>query len=179
MGNELLVCAEKSSPAHSTCQCFAGSGPVFLAFTMWQLSFLTLSTPYGWLQVLSVIRDPGPGVVIQPLSVSAVSDLHSRKFTHSSMLYTIMRFVSTSLGIAVLTTLMQTQAKIHSGHLAEQVTPASSPGQLAARLQAFLVQHGVGMVNARAAALQAIARLVQRQGYCWPSRTLSGLYSSS
>src|SRR5579875_148737 len=140
-------------------------GLIFLAFATWQLSSLTLSTPYGWLQVLFVIRGLGLGVVIQPLSVSAVSDLHPRKFTHSSTLYTVMRFVSTSLGIAVLATLVQTQAKIHSGHLAEQVTPASPPGQLAARLQALLVQHGVSMVNARAAALQEIARLVQRQGY--------------
>ncbi len=32
MGNEVLVCAEKSSPAHSACQCFAGScGEKYLA----------------------------------------------------------------------------------------------------------------------------------------------------
>jgi EmrB/QacA subfamily drug resistance transporter len=140
-------------------------GLICLAFATWQLSFLTLSTSYRWLQMLFVIRGLGLGVVIQPLSVSAVSDLHPRKFAHASTLYTVMRFVSTSLGIAVLATLVQTQAQIHAGDLAGQVTAASPLGQLAARLQALLMRHGVSTAHARAAALQEIARLVQQQGY--------------
>jgi DHA2 family multidrug resistance protein len=140
-------------------------GLVLLAFATWQLSYLTLSTPYGWLQVLFVIRGLALGLIIQPLSVSALSDIHPRQFGQASSLYTVVRFVSTSLGIAVLATLVQTQAKIHYGHLAEQVTPASPLGQLASRLQSLFVQHGASLVNARAAAIQEIARLVQRQGY--------------
>ncbi len=140
-------------------------GLVLLAFATWQLSYLTLSTPYGWLQVLFVFRGLGLGLIIQPLSVSAVSDIHPRQFAQSSTLYTVVRFVSTSLGIAVLATLVQTQAKIHYGHLAEQVTPASPLGQLASRLQMFFVQHGASLNDARAAAIQEVARLVQRQGY--------------
>ncbi len=140
-------------------------GLVLLAFATWQLSYLTLSTPYGWLQVLFVFRGLGLGLIIQPLSVSAVSDIHPRQFAQSSTLYTVVRFVSTSLGIAVLATLVQTQAKIHYSHLAEQVTPASPLGQLAFRLQTFFVQHGVSLNDARAAAIQEVARLVQRQGY--------------
>jgi EmrB/QacA subfamily drug resistance transporter len=140
-------------------------GLVLLAFATWQLSYLTLSTPYGWLQVLFVFRGLGLGLIIQPLSVAAVSDIHPRQFAQSSTLYTVVRFVSTSLGIAVLATLVQTQAKIHYGHLAEQVTPASPLGQLAFRLQTFFVQHGASLNDARAAAIQEVARLVQRQGY--------------
>jgi EmrB/QacA subfamily drug resistance transporter len=140
-------------------------GLVLLAFATWQLNYLTLSTPYGWLQLLFVIRGLGLGVVIQPLSVAALSDIHPRQFAQASTLYTVLRFVSTSLGIAVLATLVQTQAKIHYGHLAEQVTPASPLGQLASRLQTFFVQHGASLNDARAAAIQEVARLVQRQGY--------------
>ena len=140
-------------------------GLVLLAFATWQLSSLTLFTPYGWLQILFVIRGLALGLIIQPLTVSALSDLHPRQFTQASTLNTVLRFVSTSLGIAVLATLVQTQAKIHYGHLAERVTPASPLGQLALRLQSLFVQHGASLVNARTAAMQEIARLVQRQGY--------------
>lgn len=140
-------------------------GLVLLAFATWQLSSLTLFTPYGWLQVLFVIRGLALGLIIQPLTVSALSDIHPRRFAQASTLNTVLRFVSTSLGIAVLATLVQTQAKIHYGHLAEQVTPASPLGQLASRLQSLLVQHGAGLNDARATAIQEIARLVQRQGY--------------
>ena len=140
-------------------------GLVLLAFATWQLSSLTLFTPYGWLQVLFVIRGLALGLIIQPLTVSALSDLHPRQFAQASTLNTVLRFVSTSLGIAVLATLVQTQAKIHYGHLAEQVTPASPLGQVASRLQSLFVQHGASLNNARAAAIEEIARLVQRQGY--------------
>jgi MFS family permease len=140
-------------------------GLVLLAFATWQLSYLTLSTTYGWLQVLFVIRGLGLGLIIQPLSVSAVSDIHPRQFAQSSTLYTVVRFVSTSLGIAVLATLVQTRAKIHYGHLAEQVTPASPLGQVAFRFQSLFVQHRASLNDARAAAIQEVARLVQRQGY--------------
>jgi EmrB/QacA subfamily drug resistance transporter len=140
-------------------------GLVLLAFATWQLSSLTLFTPYGWLQVLFVIRGLALGLIIQPLTVSALSDLHPRRFAQASTLSTVLRFVSTSLGIAVLASLVQTQAKIHYGHLAEQVTPASPLGQLASRLQSLFVQHGASLVDARAAAIQEVARLVQRQGY--------------
>lgn len=140
-------------------------GLVLLAFATWQLNYLTLYTPYGWLQVLFVIRGLALGLIIQPLSVSALSDIHPRQFAEASSLYTVLRFVSTSLGIAVLATLVQTQAKIHYGHLAEQVTPASPLGQLASRLQSLFVQHGASLIDARAAAIQEVARLVQRQGY--------------
>src|SRR6266851_6935133 len=132
-------------------------GLALMAFASGQLSYITLSTPYGWLQLLFVIRGLGLGVVIQPLSVAALSDIHPRQFAQASTLYTVLRFVSTSLGIAVLATLVQTQAKIHYGYLAEQVTPTSPLAQLAARLQASLVLHGASPVAARAAALQQVA----------------------
>lgn len=140
-------------------------GLVLMAFATWQLNYLTLYTPYGWLQVLFVIRGLALGLIIQPLSVSALSDLHPRQFAQASTLYTVLRFVSTSLGIAVLATLVQTQAKIHYGHLADQVTPASPLGQVASRLQSLFVQRGASLIDARAAAIQEVARLVQQRGY--------------
>lgn len=140
-------------------------GLALMAFASWQLSYLTLSTPYGWLQALFVIRGLALGLIIQPLNVSALSDIHPRKFAQASSLYTVIRFVSTSLGIAVLATLVQTQAKVHATNLAAQITPTSPLAQLAARLQALLVLHGASSSAASAIAQRQIAGLVQQQGY--------------
>jgi DHA2 family multidrug resistance protein len=150
-------------------------GLALMAFASWQLSYLTLTTPYGWLQALFVIRGLALGLIIQPLNLSALSDIHPRKFAQASSLFTVIRFVSTSLGIAVLATLVQTQAKIHYGHLAEQVTPASPLGQVASRLQSLFVQHGASLHDARAAAILEVARLVQRQGYMLAIQDAFGL----
>jgi EmrB/QacA subfamily drug resistance transporter len=140
-------------------------GLALMAFASWQLSYITLTTPYGWLQVLFVIRGLALGLIIQPLNVSALSDIHPRKFAQASSLYTVIRFVSTSLGIAVLATLVQTQAKVHATNLAAQITPTSPLARLAAHVQAQLVLHGASSSVARATALRQVAGLVRQQGY--------------
>jgi EmrB/QacA subfamily drug resistance transporter len=140
-------------------------GLALMAFASWQLSYITLSTPYGWLQALFVIRGLALSLIIQPLNVSALSDIHPRKFAQASSLYTVIRFVSTSLGIAVLATLVQTQAKVHATNLAAQITPTSPLARLAAHLQAQLMQGGASPAAARATTLRQVARLVQQQGY--------------
>ncbi|HEV2653682.1 MAG TPA: MFS transporter, partial [Ktedonobacteraceae bacterium] len=140
-------------------------GLVVLAFTLWQFTFLTLDTPFLWLQGMFVLRGIALGLIIQPLNVSALSDINPRRFAQASSLYTVVRFVSTSLGIAVLATLVQSQAKVHYSHLAELVTPASPLGQLVTRLQQYFFTQGFSLQNTRAAAIQQVIRLVQRQGY--------------
>ncbi len=140
-------------------------GLLILGFTVWQLSSLTLYTPYWWLQILFVLRGLALGVIIQPLNVSALSEIRPRQFAQASSLYTVLRFVSTSLGIAVLATLVQTQAKVHYSHLAEQVTLGSRLGQLITRLQALLLTRSADPTSARVVAIQQVIRLVQRQGY--------------
>jgi EmrB/QacA subfamily drug resistance transporter len=140
-------------------------GLVVLAFTLWQFTSLTLDTPFLWLQGMFVLRGIALGLIIQPLNVSALSDINPRRFAQASSLYTVVRFVSTSLGIAVLATLVQSRAKVHYSHLAEQVTPAPPLGQLVTRLQQYFFTQGIPLQNARAAAIQEVIRLVQRQGY--------------
>lgn len=109
-------------------------GLLILSFTLWQLSSVTLSTPYWWLEVLFILRGLALGVIIQPLSVSALTEIRPRQFAQASSLYTVLRFVSTSLGIAVLATLVQAQTKAHYSQLAEQVRSGSRLGQQAIRL---------------------------------------------
>src|SRR5262249_16837258 len=140
-------------------------GLLLMAFASWQLTGLALDTSYGWLQVLFVIRGLALGLIIQPLSVSALSGIHPRQFAQASSLYTVLRFVAPSLGIAVLATQVQSQAKVHATQLAQQITPTSPLAQLAARLQASLIQHGASPTEAHAAAFQQVARLVHGQAY--------------
>ncbi|GAC1624321.1 MAG: DHA2 family efflux MFS transporter permease subunit [Ktedonobacteraceae bacterium] len=140
-------------------------GLLVLAFATWQLSSLSLYSTYGWIQFVLIIRGLALGLCIQPLTVAGLSEIPSYQLAQASSLNTVARAVASSLGIAVLATLVQTQTQIHFGHLAEQVTPSSPLGQLVPRLQALFVSQGASVIAARTAALQTIARLVQRQAY--------------
>src|SRR5713101_1434691 len=137
-------------------------GLLILAVASWQLSFITADSPYWWLQTMIILRGLALGLVGQPLILSA---LRPQKLTQASSLSTVVRAVSSSLGVAVLATLVQVQTKIHYSHLAEQVTASSPLGQLLPRLEAFFVARGADVTAAHAAAIQLLAQLVQEQGY--------------
>jgi len=140
-------------------------GLLILAVASWQLSFITADSPYWWLQTMIILRGLALGLVGQPLILSALSEIRPQKLTQASSLSTVVRAVSSSLGVAVLATLVQVQTKIHYSHLAEQVTASSPLGQLLPRLEAFFVARGADVSAAHATAIQLLARLVQEQGY--------------
>ncbi len=140
-------------------------GLLILAYATWQLSFLSLYSSYGWIQLILIIRGLALGFCVQPLTVAGLSEISPRQLAQASSLNTVARAVASSLGIAVLATLVQTQTKIHFGHLSEQVSPLSPLGQLLSRLKALYVSRGVDLTAAGAAAIQTIGRLIQRQAY--------------
>lgn len=140
-------------------------GLILLAFASWQLTYLTLQTPYWWLQVLFVIRGLSLGMIIQPITVAALTDVQPRQFAQASSLNTVVRFVSTSLGIAVLATLVQTQAKVHYTHIAELATPGSSLGRVLDGLRSLFLLRGYTPSGATAAATGQVIGLLQRQAY--------------
>jgi len=140
-------------------------GLLIAAFAFWQLSFLSLYTPYGWFQVLLVMRGLGIGLVAQPLIVAALAEIPPRQLAQASAINSVVRSVASSLAVAILATIVQTQSKVHYSHLAEQVTAGSPLGQLVTRLQALFVSQGASVATARDGALQVVARYIQRQGY--------------
>lgn len=140
-------------------------GLVLLGIATWQLTFLTANSPFWWIQTMLVIRGLALGLCIQPLTVAGLSEIPPRDLAQASSLNTVARAISSSMGIAVLATLVQTQAQVHFDYLATQVTATSPLGQLLPRLQAAFVARGAGILEAQSAAIQTIAGLLQREAY--------------
>src|SRR5437762_2310855 len=139
-------------------------GLLLLAFATWQLTFITLNSPFWWLQLLLVLLGLSLGLTGQPLVVAALADIReAQQVADASTITTVTRSVAASMGVALLATYVQTQTKVHFTHLAEQVTASSSLGQLLPRLQGLFLLHGADAQSARSAALQLIARFLQRQ----------------
>jgi EmrB/QacA subfamily drug resistance transporter len=100
-------------------------GIVLMTLSTWQLTEIQLSTSYSWLILVFALRGLGLGWLVQPLTVSALSQVSPRQYTQASSLNTVVRFVFTSLGIAVLATFVQSRAAIHATTLAHQVRSTS------------------------------------------------------
>lgn len=140
-------------------------GLLLVGIGTWLLTTLTLYSPFWWLQILFIVRGLGLGMCIQPLMVTALSEVPPPRLAQGSSISTVLRAVSSSLGIAILATLVQTQGQVHFDRLAEQVTPASPVGQMLFELQAYFVSQGADLMSAKSAALQVIAGLITRQAF--------------
>ena len=140
-------------------------GLLILAVATWQLTYITIYSPYSWIQLLLILRGIALGLTVQPLTVATMSEVRPRDLAQASALSTVSRAVSSSLGIAILATLVQTQTTIHFGHLAEQVTPSSPLGQVIPFIQAYYVAHGASMAAAHQAAIQLVSLFLKSQAF--------------
>jgi MFS family permease len=140
-------------------------GLLILAFATWQLTYISIYSSYGWLQFMFILRGLALGLTVQPLTVATLSEISPRQLAQASSLSTVNRAVASSLGIAILATIVQTQSQIHFGHLAEQVMASSPLGELLPRIEALFVARGADLSSASAAALLLIARFVQRVAF--------------
>jgi hypothetical protein len=141
------------------------AGLIILGFALWRFSFLSLYTPYSEFQILLILRGLGLGLCAQPLTVSSLWTIRPRDLPQASALSSVIRFVGSSIGVAVLSTTVQTQTKLHYSHLAEQLTPASQLGQFIPKLEALFVAQGAGTTLAMQTAVQVVIRELQLQAY--------------
>jgi DHA2 family multidrug resistance protein len=140
-------------------------GILILVLPLWGLMNLTPDTPYGWFQVLLILRGGEIGLVMQPLMRAALVRIPPGQLPQASSLMTVTRFVGGSLITAILSSLVQTQQKVHYVHMAERVIPGTPTGQLISMIQTYFQAHGMSLVAAKQAAMLEVVRLIQQQAY--------------
>jgi EmrB/QacA subfamily drug resistance transporter len=105
-------------------------GLILLSLSSLELANATLTSSYSWLLIVFTLRGLGLGLLLQTLTVCALSKVLPNQYTQASSLNTVIRFVFTALGITVLTTLIQNRTAVHVGILSHKVN-AISYGDLA------------------------------------------------
>jgi EmrB/QacA subfamily drug resistance transporter len=95
-------------------------GLLLFGFSNWQLSFLTLHASLGWFQVLLMMRGTSIGLILQPLQVVAMSEIRAAQMPLATALNTVLGTVTSSLGIAVLATVVQSRTADHARQLVGQ-----------------------------------------------------------
>ena len=138
-------------------------GLFFLAFALWRFSFVSLQTPFLQLQLLLILRGFGIGLAIQPLTLALLSDIKPQDLSQANTINSVIRAVASSMGVAVLAPLVQTQTSIHYAHLAELVTATSPTGQLILQLEASFTASATSPQAATAAAIQLLIQQLQQQ----------------
>jgi MFS transporter, DHA2 family, multidrug resistance protein len=130
-------------------------GFVLLSFNTWQMANITLDTTYDTLRWLVIVRGIALGCALQPTQLVALSAVPAQLRTNASSLNVAMRNVVQSLGIAMLSTVVQTQSVVHAAVLSWQVSPDTVQGAAVGQISGFL-QANDGL-SAAAANLSAIS----------------------
>ncbi|MBO0782555.1 MAG: DHA2 family efflux MFS transporter permease subunit [Ktedonobacteraceae bacterium] len=140
-------------------------GLILMAIAMWLLTGLSTDMPFFTLQLLLILRSLSLGLCMQPLNVSALAEIEPHRLPQATGVSTTLRFVASSLGVALIATTVQNQDKVHLAHLAERVTADSPLGQFIIHMQAALVAQGHTLNQAYATALAMVDGMIQKQAY--------------
>jgi DHA2 family multidrug resistance protein len=115
-------------------------GFLLLALNTWQLSQITLTTSYYEIRWLLVARGLALGCTLQPTQLVAMAVVPPRLRTNASSLNNAMRGVFQSFGIAMLSTIVATQAVVHTTQLSWQVRADTTQGLFLSQASAALQQ---------------------------------------
>jgi DHA2 family multidrug resistance protein len=138
-------------------------GLIILCFGVWGLSTITLATPLVVLQMWLVIRGLSLGMTMQPIGQAALRGLKANLISQGSTINSVVRSVTSSLSVALATTLLTMQTQVHYVHLAEQVTADSPSGNYLQQLASYFQTQGMNQANAMTAAIETMYNQLQEQ----------------
>ncbi|MBV9119984.1 MAG: DHA2 family efflux MFS transporter permease subunit, partial [Chloroflexi bacterium] len=137
-------------------------GFILLTINTWQMAHLTLDTTFGTLRWLLIVRGLALGFSMQPTTLVALGVVPAHLRTNASSLNTAMRGVFQSFGVALLSTIVQTQTAVHTTMLAWQVQPDSSQGMFLTQIAGALHGTGMALADANLVAVQAVMGQIAR-----------------
>lgn len=141
-------------------------GLIILAFSTYELSKITLDTSAHVVTWLLVIRGIGMGLAMMPSSTVGMNSVPPHMVGRASSLSNVVRQVASSVGIAMLSTVLSHQQATNYVRLAEQFTSFNTNNmQLFKGIQGLYMANGVSAATAQGNALAVITGLVQKGAF--------------
>lgn len=141
-------------------------GLILMTSATYFLSKLSLNTDSHYIMILMMVRGLGMGFSMMPSSTQGMNAVPKHLVGRASALSNVLRQVAGSLGITVLTTIMQNNQIANYARMSEQVhwfNPNSL--QLVQTIQGLLARSGLPGSESQGAALGTIYGLVQRNAF--------------
>lgn len=88
-------------------------GLAITTYGTWELTQLTMSTPYASILMIYIIRSFGMSFLMMPIMTAGMNALPSRLISHGNALINTMRQLAGSIGTAILVTVMTQQTESH------------------------------------------------------------------
>jgi DHA2 family multidrug resistance protein len=159
----MMVAMSKITPRVDA-RILIGCGALMTAVTALSLARINPDTGTETLFYPLILRGLGTVTMFLPLSLATLSDLPRKDRAAGSGLYSLARQMGSSIGIAIITTLLIQREFVHRAVLAEKIT-ASSP-VTTARVQLLsggFAQHSANPVLVHQQAFSLIDQIVNGQ----------------
>jgi len=141
-----------------------GAGLVLGAYTLFWLSWLNLDAGYWDLFWPQFLQGLSLGLLFVPLTAVTMGAIPRERMGNAASLFNLMRNVGSSIGIAVVTTLLTRRRVFHAEVLGDHVSAYSNEAVARlAQLQAYFIARGADTHTALQRAYGALAGLVQQQ----------------
>jgi DHA2 family multidrug resistance protein len=124
-----------------------GAGFAITAFSLWQMTHYTLVLSQGDIVWPGVIQGVGLGLVFVPLSAATFATLSPQMRAEGTALYSLIRNIGSSIGIALVQTLLVRNTQIAHASLGEHINNAN-PALADPATAASLAGSGAAALNA-------------------------------
>jgi EmrB/QacA subfamily drug resistance transporter len=101
------------------------AGIFILGIGSMPLMYMDMDTSYEYVMGVMVLRGLGLGLFMMPVTVMGMANIPLANVSRASSINNALRQVSGSMGIAILTTVVQNRQIFHLSHIAENVTVSS------------------------------------------------------
>ncbi len=143
---------------------FAITALLLIGVNSYNMTQITLETSDLTITMLLLIRGFGVGFLTGPVQAIGFSTLPKSAMANASALMNTVKQVGASIGLTIITTIMQHQAAIHYGDLSQQVNSFNpSSVNLYKQIQGLLMQNGASSLDAQSGALSLIFGTVAKQ----------------
>ncbi|MBY7665374.1 DHA2 family efflux MFS transporter permease subunit [Staphylococcus agnetis] len=88
-------------------------GLAIMTYATWELTKLTMDTPYVSILMIYILRSFGMSFIMMPIMTAGMNALPSRLISHGNALMNTSRQLAGSIGTAILVTVMTRQTETH------------------------------------------------------------------
>jgi DHA2 family multidrug resistance protein len=124
-----------------------GVGFAITAFSLWQMMHYTLVLSQSDIVWPGVIQGVGLGLVFVPLSAATFATLSPQMRAEGTALYSLVRNIGSSIGIALVQALLVRNTQIAHASLATQINPANPAVRDPMSLYDMATQAGPALIN--------------------------------
>ncbi|WP_165423093.1 MDR family MFS transporter [Ktedonosporobacter rubrisoli] len=89
------------------------AGLILLIIASWQLTFISTTAALWWLLLWLIVQGLSFGLCVQPLVISANSEIVPQRIAQANAFITLARSVSASLGVAIVASVLQMQSQLY------------------------------------------------------------------